>query len=129
MTTVLWVALGAAIGAPARYLTDRAIQARNDSVFPWGTLTVNLVGSFILGVLTAMGTHLSPAAGAALGVGLCGALTTYSTFSYEILRLLEDRARFYAVANVAASLLGGFGAVGLGWTLGTWLIGPGPPGV
>ena len=58
---------------------------------------------------------------AALGTGFCGALTTYSTFSYEILRLLEDRSRFYAVANVVASLRGGFGAVGLGWTLATWL--------
>jgi fluoride exporter len=119
--TVLWVALGAAIGAPARYLTDRAVQGWHDSVFPWGTLTVNLIGSLILGLLTAMSAHLAPAVGAALGVGLCGALTTYSTFSYEILRLLEDRARFYAVANVLASLLGGLGAVVLGWTLGTAL--------
>jgi CrcB protein len=119
--TVLWVALGAAIGAPARYLTDRAVQSRHDSVFPWGTLTVNLVGSFALGLLTAVSTQLAPAFSAALGVGLCGALTTYSTFSYEILRLLEDRARFYALANVVASLVGGFGAVGLGWTLGSWL--------
>jgi fluoride exporter len=119
--TVLWVALGAAIGAPARYLTDRAVQGRHDSVFPWGTLTVNMVGSFLLGLLTAMGSNLGPAVGAAVGVGFCGALTTYSTFSYEILRLLEDRARFYAVADIGASLLGGFGSVGLGWTLGTWI--------
>ena len=119
--TVLWVALGAAIGAPLRYLTDRAVQGRHDSVFPWGTLTVNMVGSFLLGLLTAVSTQLSPAVGAAVGIGFCGALTTYSTFSYEILRLLEDRARFYAAADIGASLLGGFGAVGLGWTLGTWV--------
>jgi CrcB protein len=119
--TVLWVALGAALGAPARYLTDRAVQGWHDSVFPWGTLTVNLVGSLILGFLAAATVHLSPAVGAAVGVGFCGALTTYSTLSYEILRLLEDRARFYAAAYVAASLLGGFGAAGLGWTLGTLL--------
>lgn len=118
---VLWVALGAAIGAPARYLTDRWVQTRHDSVFPWGTLTVNLVGSFVLGLVGAISVHLSPAAGAAIGVGFCGALTTYSTFSYEIMRLLEDRAGFYAAANVGASLLGGFGAVGLGFTLGAWL--------
>jgi CrcB protein len=117
----LWIALGAAVGAPARYLTDRAIQRRHDSVFPWGTLTVNVVGSFILGCLAAATARLSPALTATLGVGFCGALTTYSTFSYETLRLLEDRARFYAIANVIGSLLGGFGAVGLGWTLGTWL--------
>jgi CrcB protein len=120
--TVLWVALGAAIGAPARYLTDRAVQGRHDSVFPWGTLTVNLVGSFVLGFLTASTAHLSPALTATVGIGFCGALTTYSTFSYETLRLLENGARFYAIANVSASLLGGFGSVGLGWTLGTWLI-------
>jgi CrcB protein len=117
----LWVALGAAIGAPARYLTDRAVQGRHDSVFPWGTLMVNLVGSCVLGFLVAASTHLSPAVSAALGTGFCGALTTYSTFSYEIVRLLEDGSRFYAAANVVASLLGGFGAVGLGWTLATWL--------
>jgi fluoride exporter len=117
----LWLALGAAIGAPARYLTDRTVQARHDSVFPWGTLAVNLVGSFLLGFLVAAGAHVAPAVGAALGVGFCGALTTYSTFSYEVLRLLEDGARFYAVANVVASLLGGFGAVGLGWTLAAWI--------
>jgi fluoride exporter len=119
--TVLWVALGAAIGAPARYLTDRAVQGWHDSVFPWGTLPVNVVGSFLLGLLTAVSMHLPPAVAAVAGVGFCGALTTYSTFSYEILRLLEGRAHFYAVTNVVASLLGGFGAVGLGWTLGSWL--------
>jgi fluoride exporter len=119
--TWLWVALGATLGAPARYLTDRWVQSQHDSVFPWGTLAVNVVGSFLLGLLTAASTHLPPAVGAAVGIGFCGALTTYSTFSYEILRLLEDRARFYAVADVGASLLGGFGAVGLGWTLGTWV--------
>lgn len=118
---VLWVALGAAIGAPARYLTDRAVQRRHDSAFPWGTLTVNLVGSFLFSVVTAMGTYVPHAVGAAVGVGFCGALTTYSTFSYEILRLVEDRARLYAVADIGVSLLGGFGAVGLGWILGTWV--------
>jgi CrcB protein len=118
---LLWIALGAAIGAPARYLTDRATQARHDSVFPWGTLTVNMVGSFILGCLAAISTHLSPDLTATVGIGFCGALTTYSTFSYETFRLLENGARFYAVANVGVSLLGGFGAVGLGWTLGTWV--------
>ena len=119
--TVLWVALGAAIGAPARYLTDRAVQSRHDGVFPWGTLAVNLAGSFVLGLLTALGARLSPAVAAAVGVGFCGALTTYSTVSYEVLRLLEDGARRHAVADVVASLLGGLAAVALGWTLGTWL--------
>jgi fluoride exporter len=121
--TVLWVALGAAIGAPARYLTDRAVQGRHDSVFPWGTLTVNLVGSFVLGLLTAMSTHLAPAVSAALSIGFCGALTTYSTFSYETLRLAETGARFFAAANVIASIVAGLGAVFVGLALAQALFG------
>jgi CrcB protein len=106
--TVLLVALGAAIGAPLRYLTDRTIQARHDSVFPWGTLTVNVVGSLILGVIT--GLPVGHAVAALVGTGFCGALTTYSTFSYETLRLAQDGARFYAVVNVAGSIVAGLGA-------------------
>ncbi|MEC3998762.1 fluoride efflux transporter CrcB [Actinacidiphila sp. DG2A-62] len=108
----LLVIAGAAVGAPLRYLTDRSVQTRHDSVFPWGTFAVNVAGSTILGVLAG-----AAAAGAAsshvqllIGTGLCGALTTYSTFSYETLRLTEDGARFYAVANVVGSLAAGLGA-------------------
>jgi CrcB protein len=55
--TLLMVCLGAALGAPARYLTDRAIQSRHDTVFPWGTLTVNVVGSLVLGALVGLAGH------------------------------------------------------------------------
>jgi fluoride exporter len=123
MTTVVWVALGAAFGAPLRYLVDRVIQTRHDTVFPWGTMTANVAGCLVLGFLVAAAARLPSAVEAVLGTGFCGALTTYSTFSYETLRLLEDGARFYAVVYVGASLLAGFGAVGLGWTLGSWLTG------
>lgn len=116
---VLLVTLGALIGAPLRYLTDRMIQARHDTVFPWGTFTVNVVGSLILGLLT--GAVLTGRAGHTLqlfgGVGLCGALTTYSTFSYETARLIEERAFFYAVANVAVSVVAGLGAAFTGAAL------------
>lgn len=115
----LLVIVGAAVGAPLRYLTDRAVQSRHDSVFPWGTFAVNVSGSLILGLLTG-----AVAAGAAsshlqllLGTGLCGALTTYSTFSYETLRLAEDGARSYAAANVVASVAAGLAAVFAGVTL------------
>ena len=118
----LWVALGAAVGAPARYLTDRWVQARHDSVFPWGTLTVNVLGSLVLGVLAGAGDSTTPAVAAALGTGLCGALTTYSTFSYETFRLLETRALLYAAANVGISLTAGVGAAALGWTVGSWAL-------
>ncbi|WP_282696211.1 fluoride efflux transporter CrcB [Streptomyces sp. CC208A] len=107
----LFVVLGAAVGAPLRYLTDRAVQARHDSVFPWGTFTVNVAGSFVLGLLTGV---TSAQAQLLLGTGLCGALTTYSTFSYETLKLYEGGAKGYAALNVAGSLTAGLGAVWLG---------------
>jgi fluoride exporter len=119
--TWVWVALGAAVGAPARYLTDRWVQSRHDGVFPWGTLTVNVVASLVLGALLGAAGAVSPAVSVALGTGFCGALSTYSTFSFETLRLLETRARFLAVANVVVSLAAGFGAVALGWTVGAAL--------
>ncbi|POX43424.1 fluoride efflux transporter CrcB [Streptomyces sp. Ru73] len=112
----LLVIVGAMVGAPLRYLTDRAVQARHDTVFPWGTFTVNVAGSLVLGLLTG-----AVAAGVAssqvqllIGTGLCGALTTYSTFSYETLRLAENHARFFAVANAAGSVVAGLGAAFLG---------------
>jgi fluoride exporter len=108
----LLVIAGAAVGAPLRYLTDRAVQLRHDSVFPWGTFTVNVVGSLVLGVLTGAATAgaASPHVQLLVGTGLCGALTTYSTFSYETLRLTDDGARLYALANVVGSVAAGLGA-------------------
>jgi CrcB protein len=110
--TVVVVIVGAMIGAPLRYLTDRAVQARHDSAFPWGTFAVNVAGSFVLGLLIAGAATegLSPRVVAFAGTGFCGALTTYSTFSYETVRLGQDGARFYAVANVVASVVAGLGA-------------------
>lgn len=117
----LWVGLGAALGAPARYLIDRLVQTRYDGVLPWGTLLVNVVGSFMLGIITGAAADVAPAVGAALGVGFCGALTTYSTFSYETLRLLERKASFHAVANLTVALAGGMVAAMLGLRVGSWL--------
>ncbi|GGV80951.1 putative fluoride ion transporter CrcB 2 [Streptomyces gelaticus] len=115
----LLVIVGAAVGAPLRYLTDRAVQSRHDSVFPWGTFTINVSGSLVLGLLTG-----AVAAGAAssqlqllVGTGLCGALTTYSTFGYETLRLAEDGAGSYALANVVGSVAAGLGAAFAGVAL------------
>ena len=118
--SLLFVLVGAAVGAPMRYLTDRAVQARHDTVFPWGTFTVNVFGALILGVI-AGGTT----AGAVpqelrylIGTGFCGALTTYSTFSYETLRLAEENAKFFAVANLAATTIAGLGGAFLGAAIG-----------
>jgi CrcB protein len=105
------VMVGAALGAPLRYLTDRAVQRRHDGAFPWGTFIVNVVGSFILGLVSG---RLSPELQLLVGTGFCGALTTYSTFSYETLRLAEDGSVLLAAANVAGSVTAGVAAAFLG---------------
>ncbi|WP_053206055.1 fluoride efflux transporter CrcB [Jiangella muralis] len=114
--TVLLVAAGAAVGAPLRYVVDRWVQRRLDGAFPWGTLVVNVVGSFVLGLVLGS-PSLSSDLVVLIGTGFCGALTTYSTFSYETLRLLEDGAWSRGVANVLVSMGAGLGAAALGWIL------------
>lgn len=116
----LLVLAGGVVGAPLRYFTDRAVQARHDSLFPWGTFTVNIAGSAVLGLLigaAAVGVG-SEELRLLLGTGLCGALTTYSTFSYETLRLAEEGSRFFAFVNVVASVALGLGAAFTGAALG-----------
>ena len=117
--TALLVVVGAAVGAPLRYLVDRAVQGRHDSLFPWGTLVVNVVGSLILGILAGGATAhaVSGNVTAVVSTGFCGALTTYSTFGYETIRLLQQRARFYAMLNVVASIVAGLGAAFLGFAV------------
>ncbi|MFC5261124.1 fluoride efflux transporter CrcB [Kribbella qitaiheensis] len=113
---LLLVIAGALVGAPLRYLTDRFIQKRHDSDFPWGTFTVNVVGSAILGFVTGAtsGADVPHWVQLLVGTGFCGALTTYSTFSYETLRLFERGSRFTAALNVAASILAALGSAYLG---------------
>jgi fluoride exporter len=117
----LLVAVGAAVGAPARYLTDRYVQSRHDSVFPWGTLAVNLVASFVLGVIVGAGSHASAHTAALVGTGFCGALSTYSTFGFETMRLTQEGDRVQAAANVAVSVVAGLAVAALGWWLGAQL--------
>lgn len=115
---VLFVALGAGVGAPMRYWTDRIVRSHHDTVYPWGTLTVNLLASLVLGGLGGAATHVSAEVATLIGTGFCGSLSTYSTFSYENHQLLIDGARFYAAVNVALSVFAGIGAAALGWSLG-----------
>lgn len=119
--TFLLVCLGAAVGAPARYLVDRAVQARWDTVLPWGTIAVNVGGSLLLGVLTGLAAHrqVPDEVILCLATGFCGALTTYSTFSYETLRLWEAGRPLSCLANVTVSLTGGLGAAVLGYAVGS----------
>lgn len=115
--TVVLVLLGGAVGAPLRYLVDLSVQTRHDSLFPWGTFTVNVAGSLLLGAVSAsvLLGHAPTGLQTLLGTGLCGALTTYSTFGYETFRLAEDGAWLEAGLNVAVSLVAGAVAFLLGW--------------
>jgi CrcB protein len=116
--TLLFVLVGAAVGAPLRYLTDRAVQSRHDTVFPWGTFTVNVIGSLILGAVAGSTTTGVPRdLQYLIGTGFCGALTTYSTFSYETLRLLEQNAKLFAVANLLGSIAAGLCGAFIGATI------------
>jgi CrcB protein len=105
VTSALLVALGAAVGAPLRYLADRAVQRRVPG--PWGTVTVNVAGSFVLGLLAAAAN--GGTVQLLVGTGFCGALTTYSTFAYETVRRAGTgetvRAAVEALAGIAAGLL------------------------
>lgn len=121
MTTVAWLAFlaAAAIGAPARYLIDGLVQDHSDGVFPWGTFVVNVSGCLVLGVLTGLGLHhgLGATARTVLGAGAMGAYTTFSTFTFETVRLAEEGAVDEAIRNVGANFLVGLAAAGAGLAL------------
>lgn len=123
--SALLVVAGAVVGAPMRYLVDLLVQSRHDSVFPWGTLTVNAIGSLVLGGVAGA---LSASAGPSwlltlVGTGFCGALTTFSTFSFETLRLAEEGSFLQSAANVAVSVVVGLLAVSAGWAAAAALVG------
>ncbi len=110
--TLLAVALGGAFGATARYLVSSGLQGMLGPAFPWGTLGVNVSGSFLMGVLVASlerGTF-PPEFQALLAVGILGSFTTFSAFSLETLALLQDgawgRALAYVLGSVALGLMG-----------------------
>jgi CrcB protein len=100
------VAAGA-VGAPARYLLDSFVQDRTEGAFPWGTFAINVSGSLLLGLITGAALyHAFPNTPKVwLGTGFCGAFTTFSTFTFETIRLLEENAVADAVRYALASLV------------------------
>ena len=116
MILLLGVSLAGAVGAPTRYLLDVFVQERARGVFPSGTFLINVSGSFLLGLVTGLALHhgLGPVPKTLLGTGFCGAYTTFSTFSYETVRLVEDNALVEAALNVLASLSVGLLAAAAG---------------
>jgi fluoride exporter len=106
MTAVL-VALGGALGALARYGINTVMVASTASRFPWATLTVNVTGSFLLGaVLRSVESSANAGAWRALlAIGFCGAYTTFSTFSYESVRLMQERHWLAAGTSMLSNVL------------------------
>jgi len=102
MTNILFVALGGSIGAVLRYLMSIFMIQVFGSSFPFGTLLVNVLGSFLMGIVYALRqlSHLSPEVKSLVGVGLLGALTTFSTFSNETLLLMQEGLWFKSMLNV-----------------------------
>jgi len=120
MTTLVWVALGSALGAPARYLLDRLIQSQSERELPWGTLVINVTGCFALGVVTGFSQQSGVDARlmAAGATGFLGSYTTFSTFTWETIWLVKEGAFLTAAANVVLSTGAGVSAAAGGLLLG-----------
>ena len=121
MRTTIGIGVAGAIGALARYGLDGVISRRAPALFPWGTLVVNLTGSFVLGVLFAMTTERAILPADIRGpvmIGFIGAYTTFSTYMLESWGLLESGSWAPALANLGGSVVLGLVAVAAGLTLG-----------
>lgn len=121
MSPVIAIAVGlvGGVGAIARFALDGAVGRRVRREFPFGTLLVNVLGAFVLGVL--VGTAVDQTAYRLVGTGLVGAFTTFSTWMFESHRLSEDGEARFGVLNFVFSLVLGLGAAWAGRYLGRWL--------
>ena len=125
MLAYLWVAIGGALGSVGRYWLSGLVAARFGETFPWGTLVINVTGSFVIGILGALalpeGRMDTPSrlfATQFLMIGVCGGYTTFSSFSLQTLNLLREREWLYAGGNVILSVVLCMIAVWLGYLLG-----------
>jgi CrcB protein len=126
MARLLWICAGGAVGTGARYLLSGWALTLLGASFPYGTLAVNLIGSFCVGLLMQIGIAtpvLSPTVRLALTTGVMGGFTTYSTFNYETIRYAQDGAYALALANIFATLAGCLLAGLFGVAAGRWLFG------
>lgn len=124
MTTYLWIALGGALGSVGRYWLNGLVSQRFDT-FPAGTLVINVLGSFVIGVLGAltlpegkMSSEGRAWATQFVMIGICGGFTTFSSFSWQTLNLLRDREWLYAGGNILLSVMLCLVATWLGYMLG-----------
>lgn len=123
---LLWICLGSAVGGGARYVVQGWVMTWLGSAFPFGTLAVNLVGSFLVGGLMYAGIEtaaIPPTVRLALTTGLMGGFTTYSTFSYETMRAVQDGAWGLAIVNVLLTVAGCVTACFIGWSGARWILG------
>jgi CrcB protein len=120
MKNMLWVGLGGFLGANARFWVGGWAAARMGATFPYGTLLINVSGSLILGFTMGLleVRTLSPVIRLGLAIGFVGAYTTFSTFTYETIRLLEDGSDLRALLYVFGSVMAGLAAALLGLAAG-----------
>ena len=123
MTRFLWICAGGAAGTGARYLLSGWALARWGSGYPWGTLAVNVVGSFLLGLVVQAAPLLSPTLRLSLTTGLMGGFTTYSAFNQETIHYMQNGSWPVAMANVSGTLIGCLLAGCAGILVGRWIFG------
>lgn len=124
MLTYLWIAIGSALGGMARYACSRAVAFGYGETFPWGTLFVNVTGSFAIGVIAAVTGPdsrfvVSPNVRNFLMVGICGGYTTFSSFSLQTLDLIRNRDFGEAFGNVLLSVAACMASVAIGYIVGS----------
>jgi fluoride exporter len=126
MIAYLWIAIGGALGSVGRFWLNGVVSRHFGETFPWGTMLINVTGSFVIGVIGALaspeGRMDSPSRAFAtqfLMIGICGGYTTFSSFSWQTLRLMQDREWLYAGGNVILSVTLCMVAVWLGYLLGS----------
>lgn len=125
MINVLLIAAGGAIGAVLRYGVSGVAYRLFGETFPWGTLAVNVLGSFLLGLLWALSERMlfSPRLTAFLFIGVLGAFTTFSTYSLESFNLLRDGEIRLGLTNIIASNVLGLVVVLLGFVCARYILG------